>query len=389
MAYDFIVIGAGIAGASAAYELSRAGRTLLLEREERPAYHTTGRSAAFFTLNYGNRVIRSLTATSEAFFSDPPDGFAATPLMRRHAIVTIAREDQRAEFARNLATARATGCDIEELTPEQAERLVPVLRPGYAAFAHLERDAYHMDVDLILGGFLRGLAARGGTLACDAEVEALAREAGVWRVTTRAGGFEAPVVVDAAGAWADDVARLAGLAPVGLEPFRRTVIIFPEPDGVSLAGCPLVIDADERFYFKPDAGKVLASPADETLSPPCDAQPEEIDVAITVERIERATTMRIERIDHKWAGLRSFVADRAPVVGIDPEAEGFVWLAGQGGYGIMTSPAMARIAVALAGAGAWPDDIAALGVRAGDLAPRRRALARAAGAPTDSRTSAR
>jgi D-arginine dehydrogenase len=197
------------------------------------------------------------------------------------------------------------------------------------------------------------------------------------------------VVVNAAGAWADEIARLAALAPVGLQPYRRTVIIFAEPAGVSLAGCPLVIDADERFYFKPEAGKVLASPADETPSAPCDAQPEEIDVAITIERIERATTMRIGRIDHKWAGLRSFVADRAPVVGVDPEADGFVWLAGQGGYGIMTAPAMARVAAALAGAGAWPDDLAALGVRAGDLAPRRPALVHAATAAMDSRTPAR
>jgi D-arginine dehydrogenase len=175
MAYDFIVIGAGIAGASAACELSRAGRVLLLEREERPAYHTTGRSAAFFTVNYGNRVIRALTAASEAFFTDPPDGFAAHALMRRHPFLTIARDDQRAEFERNLVAARASGCEIDELAPAEAERLVPVLRPGYTAFAHLERDAFAIDVDLVLGGFLRALAARGGTLACDAEVEALAR----------------------------------------------------------------------------------------------------------------------------------------------------------------------------------------------------------------------
>ena len=375
MSHDFIVIGAGIAGASAACELTRHGKVALLEREDRPGYHSTGRSAAFYTLNYGNEIIRTLTDLSGDFFRDPPDGFAESPLIVRHATVTIARADQEASFRDNLRAARASAGHIDELDPAAAERLIPILRPGYAAFAHVEPDSYFMDVALIHGGFLRTLAARGGELICDAEVGGLKRSRGVWRVATRASTFEAPVVVDAAGAWADEVARLAGAGAVGLQPKRRTAIIVAAPAGIDIAACPLVIDTDEQFYFRPEAGKVLASPADETPSVPCDAQPEEADVAVTVDRLERATTLSVRRVEHRWAGLRSFVADRAPVVGPDPAAEGFVWLAGQGGYGIMTSPAMARAAAALAAGSAWPAELSTRGITPARLAPGRASLA--------------
>jgi D-arginine dehydrogenase len=377
MTSDFIVIGAGMAGASAAWELAAHGSVVLIEREQRPGYHSTGRSAAFYTLNYGNQIIRALTDASGDFFRVPPDGFTESPLIVPHATVTIARADQQAGFRKNLAAARASVDDIEEISPERAERMIPVLKPGYAAFAHLEPNSFFLDVALIHDGFLRAFKARGGRLVCDAEVTSITRAEGTWRVSTKAGAFESPVVVDAAGAWADEVARIAGAAPVGLTPLRRTAIIVAPPEGVSLAGCPLVIDADEAFYFRPEAGKLLASPADQTPSPPCDAQPEEEDVAITVDRLERATTVKVRRVEHKWAGLRSFVADRAPVVGPDPACDGFVWLAGQGGYGIMTAPAMARAACALASGTAWPADLAARGLSPETLAPRRASLAQA------------
>ena len=374
MTYDFIIIGAGIAGASAAYELSKSGSVLLLEREARPGYHTTGRSAAFFTLNYGNTLIRSLTAASRDFLFSPPEIFGAAPLLEPRPTVTIARADQTASFAANLAAGLASPGDIAEIDIAEAEAMIPVLRPGYAARAHIERDSYFMDVDLIHGGFLRGFAAHGGRLATDAEVTGLARANGAWRVETRAGNFEAPVVINAAGAWANQIAALAGARPVGIEPRRRTVIVFAAPENVSVDSMPLVIDADEQFYFKPEAGKILASPADETPSPPCDAQPEEIDIALVADRLARASTLEIRHIEHKWAGLRSFAPDRSPVVGADPNLEGFVWLAGQGGYGIMTSPAMSRAAAALATGGAWPEDLGEMGIEAAALAPGRRGL---------------
>ncbi len=375
MTYDFIVIGAGIAGASVAYELSKVGTVLLLERESRPGYHTTGRSAAFFTLNYGNQFIRGLTAASRAFLSEPPGGFTDSPLLQSHPTVTIARADQKASFEKNLAAGAESAGEIEQISLDELADLVPVLRPDYAAYAHIERDSFFLDVDLIHNGFLKGFAAHGGALTVEAEVTGLTRQGAVWRVETIAGGFEAPVVINAAGAWADEVAALAGLAPVGLEPRRRTVIIFAGPEGQSLDHMPLVIDTDEDFYFKPEAGKILASPADETPSPPCDAQPEEIDVALVVDHVQRATTIEIRHIEHKWAGLRSFVADRTPVVGVDPAAEGFVWLAGQGGYGIMTSPAMGRAAAATASGSAWPSDLAEWGIQPTTMARERASLA--------------
>ena len=215
---DFLVIGGGIAGASAAFELSRHGRVVVIEREERPAYHTTGRSAAFFTVNYGNRVIRALTIASEAMLADPPDIFGETPLMSPRGIVTFAREDQLERFEENLVEARH-GCeDIHRIDVDEALRLLPVLRPDYVAAAHLEPGSMYLDVDLILNGYLRGMTDRGGRLVCDAEARAIERRGDVWRVDTVAGAVEAPVLVNAAGAWADEIARLAGLAPVGLCP---------------------------------------------------------------------------------------------------------------------------------------------------------------------------
>ena len=373
MISDFLVIGAGIAGASVAARLSESGQVVLLEREERPGYHTTGRSAAFFTVNYGNQVIRGLTTASRHFFLHPPEGFAKHPLMSPRGILTIARADQQKEYYSNLGEARAATEEITEVGVDDAVQLFPTLRRDYVAFAHYEPGLY-MDVDQIHGGYLRQMVSRGGKLICDAGVRSLNFSDGAWKAVTPNGVYTAPILVNAAGAWADEVASLAGVKPVGLNPMRRTVIIFSGPAGVNLDDAPMVIGVDEQFYFKPEAGKILASPADETPSPPCDVQPEEFDIALTIERIQIATNMVIGQVEHKWAGLRSFVADRTPVVGFDPEHEGFFWLAGQGGYGIMTSPAMADAAAALATRRTWPEDLIRNGVNADQLAPSRAAL---------------
>ncbi len=356
-AADVVVIGAGIAGASAAFALARAGlRVVLLERESQPAYHTTGRSAALFIKCYGNATVRRLTVDSEPFYREPSAGFAEVPLLTPRGFMFVARGDQLAKLHEEIAFARRFVPAVRRLEADEARALVPLLRPGYAAAAMLDPEARDLDVAAIMGGYLRGLRAAGGELLCNAEVTGLRREERGWRVASRAGEFATPVVVDAAGAWADTVAGLAGLSPLGLVPRRRTAFLVDPPDGVEVGRWPLVADVEEQFYIKPDAGRILCSPADETPSPPCDAAPEELDVAIAVERIQRAFDLPVRHIRHRWAGLRTFAPDDTPVLGFDPRAEGFFWLAGQGGYGIQTAPAMAALAAAvIAGTGGTAD----------------------------------
>jgi D-arginine dehydrogenase len=368
---DFLVVGAGIAGASAGYELARLGRVVVLEQESVPGYHATGRSAALFTEIYGNAVIRRLVRAGRPFLEAPPEGFAAHSLLGPRGMMTIAPVGQEAALRHAVAEANRLSPQVREITPEEAVSRVPVLRRDWVAAALYDPDSRDLDVHALHQGFLRGLKARGGALRTDAEAQSLRLEGGAWSVDSRAGRFAAGVVVNAAGAWADAVAERAGLAPLGLVPRRRTVLTIDPPAGLDVDAWPLVVDIAETRYFKPDAGRILASPADATPSPPCDAQPEEMDIATGAARLEETTTLRVARIAHKWAGLRTFAADKTPVVGFDEAARGFFWLAGQGGYGIKTSPALSRAAAGLIERGALPDDLTAPGLDAKDLAPAR------------------
>lgn len=368
---DFLVIGAGIAGASAAYELARHGQVILLEQESQPGYHTTGRSAALFTETYGNLTIRRLTSAGRGFFKAPPEGFGDHPLLTPRGTLFVARADQLGTLEKALAEIPTAAEPPRRLDAADAIAMNPALDPGYVAAALYEPGAEDIDVHALHGGFLRGMRARGGRLAVNAKVEGLARESGVWVAETPAGRFAAPVAVNAAGAWCDAVAAQAGVRPVGLVPKRRTAFTFDPPEGMDPGPWPATIDIDERFYFRPEAGRILGSPADETPSEPCDAQPEELDIAIGIDRIETATVLRVRRLASRWAGLRSFVADKTPVVGFDPEAEGFFWLAGQGGYGIQTSPALGRAVAELVTQGDLPGDLKARGLERAALAPER------------------
>jgi D-arginine dehydrogenase len=370
--HDVVIIGSGIAGAGAAYELSHGADVLLLEREDFHGYHTTGRSAALYIETYGNAVIRGLTRASRAFFETPPAGFCAAPLLSPRGVLHIARADQLAGLEALCATSEAEGGQVIRMDRAAVLAMIPALRPDYLAAGVLEPSAMDIDVAAIHQGFLAGARARGADIRTGCEVSAIAREADGWRVTCASGEtFCAAVVIDAAGAWADQVAALAGLRPVGLQPLRRTAMMLDPPPGMEIRGWPAVIDVDELFYFKPDAGRLLASPADETPSDPCDAAPEELDVAICIERVQQAADIPVRRVARSWAGLRSFVADRSPVIGFDAEAPGFFWLAGQGGYGVQTAAAAARTAAALARGERLPDDVAAQGVTAEALSPAR------------------
>jgi D-arginine dehydrogenase len=380
---DVLIIGAGMAGASAAYFLAANRRVTVLERETQPGYHATGRSAAMYSETYGNATVRAITSASRGFYFDPPIGFSDYPLIaERGSLIVGAAADE--------ASLHALWQDMRELVPNvqwwtQATILqrVPVMRPEMAHCGVFEPDAMDMDVHAIHQGFLRGAKAAGMQLVCGAGVQHIQREPGSgWRVDTTAGSFTAPIVVNAAGAWCDELARMAGVAPVGLVPKRRTAFTSEAPAGCDISAWPLVIDAHESFYFKPDAGVLLLSPANEDPVSPQDVQPEELDIAIAVDRVEAATTLRIRQVRRKWAGLRSFVADKTPVVGFAPDAPGFFWLAGQGGYGIQTAPAMGRLTAALVQGLPLPNDLADLGVQTEALSAGRLRTS-AAGRPAD------
>ena len=371
-AFDVAVIGAGIAGASAASALTQAGqRVLLLETERQPGYHTTGRSAALYSQAYGNDVIRAITTASRPFYEAPPAGFASHPLLSPRGVLLTGRIDQLAKLHAEAEAVAKRVPGVRVIDADAARALVPVLRRDRLAAALLEPGAMDIDVDALHQGYLRSAKARGAVLVLDAQVLAIERELAGWRLQGRHDTWRAQVLVNAAGAWGDEVAALAGVRRVGLAPLRRTALVFDAPAGLDVRGWPAVVDIDETYYFKPDAGAILASPADETPSPPCDAQPDELDVAVCIDRLQRETTFDIRRIRHAWAGLRTFAPDRTPVVGYEPGVDGFFWLVGQGGYGMQTAPAMARLAAQLVQQRALPADIEALGASAQQLSPQR------------------
>jgi D-arginine dehydrogenase len=368
---DVIVVGAGIAGSAAAAHLAAGGRVVLLERESQPGYHSTGRSAALFTETYGNRAIRILTGASRAFYEAGADGFAEHPILTPRGALMFAMPGQETALEDAWTELSRDDPRVRRLDAAAARMLVPVLRADRVIGAIHEPDSMDIDVHALHQGYLRRFRRSGGRLVTDAEVRTLVRRAGSWTVATRAGEFAAPVVVNAAGAWADVVAGLAGLPPIGLVPMRRTVLTIASPLGIDSARWPMTLDIGENFYFKPDAGRLLVSPADETPVPPCDVQPDELDIAIAIDRLMRATTIEVPRVERKWAGLRSFVPDKTTVNGFDPLADGFFWLAGQGGYGIQTAEAMARCAASLIEAGVLPAGIGAAGLDAATLSPAR------------------
>lgn len=340
---DIIVIGAGIAGVSAAAELAANAQVVMVDMEQQPGYHATGRSAAYYATSYGKPLVQAVTRSCESFFLRPPDGFTESELLRPRDCMFFARPDQ----IDSLEAMRATNPRLEFLDEAAVRARVPVFKSGYLAGALHDPRGGDLDVDALLQGYLRLFRRRGGLLFNNHEVSVIKRAADTWQVTAGEQLFSAPVVVNAAGGWADCMARLAGLEALGVEPYRRTAMTIDAPGGFAIANWPEMVDIDEEFYFKPDAGLILLSPADETLTRPVDAQPDEWDVATGVYRFEQATGLDIRQIRASWAGLRTFASDRLFVTGFDPRVEGFFWLAGQGGYGVQSAPAMAKMAAYL------------------------------------------
>lgn len=372
--YDIAIIGAGMGGASLASMLADAApgqRILLAERESFPGYHTTGRSAALYSALYGNRVVCALTAASRAFFMDPPSGFAEHPLMTPRNVLYITVDPASQAMKEIRETAARSGAVALDISPQAAREMVPILCPGACAASLLEPDAMDMDVHAIHQGFLRRSKASGVEIRTDAPLSATRWDGATWTLTFPTETIHAKKLVNAAGAWADEVARMAGVPTVGLMPLRRTAMMLDPPSGCDIHGWPAVIDAEGNFYFKPDAGMILASPADETPSPPCDAQADEWDIAVCIDRVQAVADLPVRRVSRSWAGLRSFVADRSPVVGSPAGHPGFFWFAAQGGYGIQMAPALARTGAGLLLHGMLPTDIADAGVTIADLSPDR------------------
>ncbi len=373
MDHDFVIVGAGIAGASVAAELARRGRTLVLEREGQPGYHTTGRSAAVFAESYGPPVIRALTRASRAFLAQPPAGFGVPSLLRPLGALFIAEPGQQALLDAEAAVFAREAPSIRRIGAHEALALLPVLRPERVLGALFDPDTADIDVHALHQGLLRQLRAAGGQVRCDAEVLALRPLSGGWQLTLGPGHetLTARVVVNAAGAWGDVLAALAGIAPLGLQPRRRSAFVFAPPPRVDPRGWPMAIGIDESWYLKPDAGQLLASPANADPVPPHDVQPEELDIAMGIDRLQQMTTLTVRRPSRSWAGLRSFVPDGGPVAGFAEQAPDFFWLVGQGGYGIQTTPALGRAAAALACGEPLPDELRQQGVTAWALSPGR------------------
>lgn len=363
---DILVIGGGIAGLSAAAALAGYARVVVLEAEEQVGFHSSGRSATMVHYALGDRLVRALTLASRPFFDAPPEGFGDVPLGHRMPVLVHARETELAALDA-LASDLSAFAELERLDRNGVHELCPLLRED-ALYGLADRSGTRLDPHALLQANLRQLRARGGSLHGGQRVAGISRQDGAWTVSCESGEkFLAPIIVNAAGSWADEVARMAGVLPLGLEPKRRTIITFDAPPETRLEGLPFAKTVGDELYFAPESGRLFASPMDEVPSEPCDAQPDEYEIALAAFRMEERTTVTVNRIHSSWAGLRTFTKDKHPAAGFAEGADGFFWLAGQGGFGLQTSPAMADVVVSLITGASWPlPDVAR-----GDLDPAR------------------
>lgn len=358
MSFDIAIVGAGMAGASLAAAVAGEASVLLLEAEDQPGYHSTGRSAAFWAESYGGPKVQPLTTASGPFL-------AAQGFLKPRGALYLAQAERRDAFVRMEAELGGR-VELQRVPRPELNRMVPGLREDWTE-GLLEPSCSDIDVAALHAFYLKKARRAGGRLMTSAGVRRLERREGRWSLETSAGGFEAEILVNAAGAWADEVAQLAGARTIGIRPYRRTLVqLRVEP--LVPTELPLVIDAAGRFYFKPEAGgRLWLSPHDETPCAPADCGAEELDVAVAIDRLQQVVDWRIERVERSWAGLRSFAPDRLPVYGFAPETPGFFWFAGQGGFGIQTAPAAAELGAALL----LERAPGLIGIDAADYAPAR------------------
>jgi D-arginine dehydrogenase len=363
---DILVIGGGIAGLSAAAALSTHGRVLVLEAEDQTGYHSSGRSATMVHYALGDRLVRALTLASRPFFDSPPAGFSDVPLGHPMAVLVHARENER-DALETLSAEISLFAAVERLDTRSVHEMCPLLKDD-AVHGIADRNGTRLDPHALLQANFKQLIARGGELRTGCRVSRITKSGGAWSVTSdKNEGFTAPILVNAAGSWADEIASLAGVQRLGLEPKRRTIITFDAPPETDLGRLPFAKTVGDDLYFAPESGRLFASPMDEVPSSPCDAQPDEYEIALAAYRMEERTTVKVERIRSSWAGLRTFTPDRHPAVGFAADAEDFFWLAGQGGFGLQTSPAVAAITASLIARESWP----LADVAPDDLSPAR------------------
>lgn len=371
--FDIAIIGGGIVGASVAQAVCGQRSVLLLELEDAFGYHATGRSAAEFSLRFHSPAVGALTRASRTFLETPPDGFAEVPLLRPRGNLLIAHADKaemlHQSFKAEMVTSQGAP-DLQLLSPAEACQMVPFLDPDWVAAAFHDPACQDIEVDALLQGYLRSARRAGACLHRSATLLAARREIDHWILETAAGDFRARAVVNAAGAWADGVAAKFGAGPLGLVPHRRTAISVKVPDH-DLSTLPEVSEIEEEFYFKPDAGQLMVSPADETPVEPHDAWPEEIDIAFAAHHLGECTLLQVDHIAHSWAGLRTLSPDRLPVIGPSSHVPGLFWVAGLGGFGIQTSAAVGQLAAAMLLDTAVPDTLEAEGLGPGSFPAAR------------------
>ena len=370
--FDAVIVGAGIAGASVAHALAPHAKVLLLEREAQPGMHSTGRSAAMFMESYGPPQVRALTRASRAFYEAPPPGFADAAILAPRGALYAAWQGQEAALDGLHASLSATGSVVARIDADECLRRVPVLRSEGLLGGVFEVDAMDIDVHALHQGFLRGAKRAGAVAWTDAELARADNAGGTWQLVLADGRrCSARTLINAAGAWADEVARRCGVAPLGIQPKRRSAFTFAAPADLDIRPWPTVCNVQESWYIKPDAGQLLGSPANADPVPAHDVVPEELDIATGIAAIEADTTLTIRRPARTWAGLRSFAPDGELVIGWDAHRPAFFWIAGQGGYGIQSAAGASQLAAALWLGAPLPENLRSQGVQPHALEPAR------------------